>query len=96
MTNHTPAPWRRNIKPASKYPVIYAGRNTHVAIVERSGLTPEEIEANCDLIKGAPDLLQAAILAEDVLADLARLDDGVPSVSALILLRSAIAYATGN
>ena len=38
----------------------------------------------------AKDLLDAAILAEDVLSDLARDDDGTPSVSALLQLRAAI------
>ena len=56
---HTPGPWDRNIKPASKYPTIFAGRNAHVAQVVSSGLTPDEVEANCDLIAAAPDLLAA-------------------------------------
>jgi hypothetical protein len=42
----------------------------------------------------AKDLLEAAIHAEEVLSELARLDDGTPSVSALSLLRAAIAKAT--
>ena len=56
---HTPGPWGRNIKPARKYRVVYAGRNTHVASVEVQALTDEEIESNCDLIAAAPDLLEA-------------------------------------
>jgi hypothetical protein len=44
----------------------------------------------------APELLEAAILAEDVLSELARLDDGTPSVSALSLLRAAIKKAAGG
>lgn len=40
----------RNIRPASKYPMIFAGRNTHVAKVIATGLSESEIEANCDLI----------------------------------------------
>lgn len=60
MTNkHTQGGWNRNIKPASKYPVIFAGRNTHVAMVCTSGLSEEEIEANINLIAAAPDLLEA-------------------------------------
>lgn len=56
---HTPGPWHRNIKPASHYPVVFAGRNTHVAQVlyTRSEMSEQEIEANCDLIAAAPDLL---------------------------------------
>jgi hypothetical protein len=56
---HTPGPWHRNIPPASKYPIIFSGRNTHVAQVCVGGLTPEEIEANCNLISAAPDLALA-------------------------------------
>ena len=33
--------WCRNIKPARKYPVVFAGRCEHVAIVSTSGLTDE-------------------------------------------------------
>jgi hypothetical protein len=58
---HTQGPWHRNIPPASKYPVIFAGRNTHVAIlaVRGTSMPPEEIEANCNLIAAAPELLYA-------------------------------------
>lgn len=47
---HTPTPWHRNIKPASKYNVIFADRNTHVLKLVTEGLSEEEIEANCDFI----------------------------------------------
>ena len=53
-TMHTPGPWHRNIKPATKYSVIYAGRNTHVARVVADGLSEQEIEGNCALITAAP------------------------------------------
>lgn len=56
---HTPGPWHRNIVPARKYPTIFAGRNTHVAVVQSQGLTDEEVEANCNLIAAAPELLAA-------------------------------------
>lgn len=53
---HTAGPWHRDIKPAAKYPVVFAGRNTHIATVAtRGGLTDAEIEANCDLIAAAPE-----------------------------------------
>tara|TARA_R100001530_G_scaffold135198_1_gene111827 strand:+ start:1801 stop:2127 length:327 start_codon:yes stop_codon:yes gene_type:complete len=52
---HTPGPWKRNIKPATKYNTIYAGRNTHITHLAVSGLNPEEVEANCDLIAAAPE-----------------------------------------
>jgi hypothetical protein len=52
-------------------------------------------EANVRLIAAAPRMLEALHLCEDVLSDLARLDDGTPSVSALNMLRTVIAQATG-
>lgn len=57
---HTKGPWGRNIPPASKYPVIYAGRNTHVAQVISKGLPDAEVEANANLIAAAPELLALA------------------------------------
>ena len=63
---HTPGPWHRNIKPASKYPTVWSGRNTHVAYVvagaprgSGSGetMSDEEVEANIDLIAAAPEML---------------------------------------
>jgi hypothetical protein len=59
MSKHTKGGWSRNIKPASKYPVIFAGRNTQVAVVSTAGLSAEEIEANCNLIAAADKLLEA-------------------------------------
>ena len=60
MSKHTPGPWGRNIKPARKYCIVYAGRNTHVASICASSEQPDdEIEANCNLIAAAPDLLWA-------------------------------------
>lgn len=53
---HTPGQWHRNIKPAWQYPIIFAGRNTHVARVLTTGLPEDEVEANCDLIADAPRL----------------------------------------
>jgi hypothetical protein len=44
----------------------------------------------------APELLDALRLCEEVLTDLARLDDGTPSISALTMARNAIAKATGG
>jgi hypothetical protein len=43
----------------TRYPVIFAGRNTHVAIVETRGLPEGEAEANCALITAAPDMASA-------------------------------------
>lgn len=61
---HTPGPWHRNIRPATKYPVVWSGRNKHVLAVKTIGLTEEEIEANINLAVSAPDLL-AALQAEE-------------------------------
>jgi len=65
----TPGPWHRNIKPASKYSVIFAGRNTHVATVCTSGLDEAEIESNCNLIAAAPRLLAALRGLLDMVTD---------------------------
>ncbi|OFC61799.1 hypothetical protein BAE30_03895 [Acidithiobacillus caldus] len=55
----------RNAPPATKYPTIFAGRNTHVArVIVDGGLTAEEIEANCNVIAAAPRLLEALIALE--------------------------------
>lgn len=65
---HTPGPWHRSIKPARKYPTVWAGRNKHVAAVvpgapygsgNGADMSDEELEANIDLIAAAPDLLEA-------------------------------------
>lgn len=57
---HTPGPWHRNIKPATKYTTVWSGRNKHVARVVVDGLAPEEVEANICLIAAAPELLDIA------------------------------------
>jgi hypothetical protein len=48
------------------------------------------------LCDAARDMLEALKLCEDVLNELARLDDGTPSVSALLMARAAIAKAEGS
>lgn len=52
---HTPG----HIKPASKCPTIFAGRDTHVAQVVSSGLTPDLIAAAPDLLAALKELLSA-------------------------------------
>lgn len=59
INKHTPGPWHRNIAPASRYPTVFAGRNTHIARVITDGLSPEEVEANIALIAEAPAMLEA-------------------------------------
>ena len=48
------------------------------------------------LCDGAADMFLALKLCEEVLSDLARLDDGTPSVSALNMTRAALAKASGG
>jgi len=82
-TKHTPGPWSRNIAPATKYPTIFAGRNTHVAclVTEGRGLTPEQVEANADLIARAPELLERAQQLEADLAAAHAVLDGLGVVN---------------
>lgn len=68
--SHTAGPWHRNIKPARKYAVIFAGRNTHVATLCTAGLTDAEIEGNCDLITSAPKLCEQVQTLREALANL--------------------------
>ena len=48
------------------------------------------------LCEAAPEMLEALELCEDVLSELARSDDGTPSISALNMARAAIARANGG
>ncbi|MCE2892014.1 MAG: hypothetical protein LW848_12960 [Hyphomonadaceae bacterium] len=91
-SQHTPGPWSRNIKPATKYPTLFAGRNTHICTVSVSGLPPETVEANLLLIRAAPDLLAAL---ESLVAKNYGQPQGV-TVPALDIARAAIAKATGE
>ena len=72
MSRHTSGPWYRNIKPATKYTVIFAGpkgNHTHVARVLPEGLSPDEVESNLALIAKAPELLDFLRLFIDLDAD---------------------------
>lgn len=64
---HTAAPWDRNIRPASKYPTIFSGRNNHIAVLDTQGKTQAEIESNADLIAAAPLLLNELIIAHQII-----------------------------
>lgn len=90
QTKHTPGPWHRNIKPATKYNTIFSGRNTHVTRLAVEGKSEEEVEANCALIVAAPDLLAALRIAETALEAYS----GGES-SDLATIRAAIHKATG-
>ena len=92
QTKHTPGPWHRNIKPATHYNTIFAGRNTHVTRLAVEGKTEEEVEANCALIVAAPDMLDVLqVIAADIEAR-ARLGLDAPAWYARA--RAAIAKAT--
>lgn len=94
-TKHTPGPWGRNIKPATHYPTIFDGRNTHVAVVQSQGISPDEVEANCDLITAAPELLEALEYAAMVLESYKETKVGMHS-AAVDKCRAAIARAKGD
>lgn len=53
---HTQGPWHRNIRSDGKYPIIFSGRNNHIAVAKPQE-TGAETEANIDLIAAAPELL---------------------------------------
>jgi Tat protein secretion system quality control protein TatD with DNase activity len=65
----TPGIWHRNIKPATKYNTVWAGRNTHVAHAAVDGLNPEEVEANIDLIVEAGTVYHVTGLTPSQLAE---------------------------
>ena len=90
---HTSGPWYRNIRANGHYPVIFAGRNQHVATATQQA-DPAETEANIDLLAAAPDLLgalkQILSLYESDPDDLETMDTGAK------IARAAIAKATGG
>lgn len=88
---HTPGPWHRNIPPATKYVVVWSGRNTHVAkLCDDSRVSAEEAEANIDLITAAPELLE---VLREIIADGMHCDV-VPHL--YVKARAAIQKATGE
>lgn len=102
-SKHIAAGWHRNIPPASKYPIIFAGRNTHVAQILTQGLTPEEIEAHANLITAAPELLKALKFVQEAMHGLAHSADDVPewneggtAFEASAAVAAAIAKAEGK
>ena len=65
---HTPEPWHRNIRANGKYPVVFAGRNQHVATVCQQ-TDGAETEANIDLVASAPELLTMLQAAYDHISE---------------------------
>ena len=69
----------------------------HIEIRSSGGNTVGEWQTdNLRLRLAAPELLEALELCVECLTDLARLDDGTPSISALNQARAAIAQAKGG
>jgi hypothetical protein len=69
----------------------------HIEIRSADGGTVAEWQGeDLRLRLAAPELLEALELCLDCLSDLARLDDGTPSISALNQARAAIAKAKGG
>ena len=90
---HSPGPWHRNIPPATKYVTVYRGRNTHICdVIPSRGISPEEAEANLNMIIAGPELLGAA---EALLSDWdsPTLSDSTPIAEKFDALRSAVAKA---
>jgi len=103
---HTPGPWR--IEPlqwdhGASIAIVANSQIIATISPENEDEEPDMYtakrgphdEANACLIAAAPKMIEALHLCEDVLSELARLDDGTPSVGALKLIRTAIAEATG-
>lgn len=99
MTNaaHTPGPWKLENPEMDGEILVTDEQDVTIATVWKQPLDPAEwAEANSRLIAAAPEMLDALRLCEDALSDLARIDDGTPSVSALNMARDAIAKAEGG
>jgi len=100
-SKHTPGPWQADAQfitapdPKGKHFDIYIAE-----IVEEDSegrLAPQRQRlANALLIGAAPEMFDALELCEEVLSELARLDDGTPSISALHMAREALANAKGG
>lgn len=95
-TKHTPGPWLRNVRSQGRYPVIYAGRNTHVAVAQQMA-TPDETEANIDLIAAAPEILEALMELERIVsAHPSFQNEWTHAASVIGSARAAIVKATGG
>jgi len=106
MTKHTPGPWRWDgylLHPVDPDPNNYAVHTIVDAKYIGWGFlcsdpkqTEAESNANLQLIEAAPDLVDAAMAAEAVLAKDKWLKGSTdPEAVALFKLRAAIAKATG-
>ena len=90
---HTSGPWHRNIRANGKYPVVFAGRNQHIATAAPQK-DSAETEANISLLSAAPELLDALVL---LLPYAARAIQGTTEGQPLLdAARAAITKATGD
>lgn len=84
LTTCTQGRWGRNIAPASRYPIVYAGRCTHVVEMITRSVPASEAEANTDLVVTArnelPGILARLAAVEAIVATLHKTADGVPIV----------------
>jgi hypothetical protein len=98
---HTPGPWQSDghfitaPDPKGKHFDIYIAEMVHEDDEGRLAPKKQRIP-NASLISAATEMFDALELCEEVLAWLARLDDGTPSVSALHMARDALAKAKGG
>ena|SRR5271168_1372263 len=89
---HTPGPWRvfdafTDIEIVTDRPTAHETES----LVQFKG--QRNAKANARVMAAGAEMLEALEFCEDVLAELARLDDGTPSISALHAARAAIAKA---
>ena len=85
--------WHRNIPPVTRYPIIFAGRNTHIARIITEGLSPEEAEANTNLIVASPKMYLALKEARNYILEFGSDKDMAPVIE---LIDQALAKADGN
>ena len=99
--SHTPGPWQADDRfitapdPKGRHFDIYIAE---IVDEDDEGRLPPKRQrrANASVISAATEMFDALQLCEEVLAWLARLDDGTPSVSALHMARDALAKAKGG
>lgn len=59
----TPGPWQRNIKPATRYPTVFSGRNNHVLYMAAEGKTEAQVEADIDFVIRARTALPILVVS---------------------------------
>ncbi len=96
MSQHTPGPWEWHYKftKTSKRIIVSESANSGVIAPIPSWGSTEETEANAALIAAAPELLEAAVLAAEVL--IRNPEPLAGSGDCYHALRAAIAKAKGE